>query len=172
MLKLDKLKIRKYKVFFNCKKKEKRSVNTKTRKVIKDQGSSSQNEYASWSISNCCGFLLLLFTTKRKWAICLSLVYLVISMVVKHVVIVGITIQIQTRQVSLHCWIWMLCCTFEPSSFFTLCTDEIPVPQKKNDALIVVLSIGVIMVAIIVAMLFYRRQKGKAVTQFFMCKAH
>ncbi|KAK5900769.1 hypothetical protein CgunFtcFv8_025700 [Champsocephalus gunnari] len=38
--------------------------------------------------------------------------------------------------------------------------DEIPVPQKKNDALIVVLSIGVIMVAIIVAMLFYRRQKG------------
>ncbi|KAI9524734.1 hypothetical protein NQZ68_016743 [Dissostichus eleginoides] len=38
--------------------------------------------------------------------------------------------------------------------------DEIPVSQKKNYALIVVLSIGVIMVAIIVAMLFYRRQKG------------
>ncbi|KAK5851920.1 hypothetical protein PBY51_023433 [Eleginops maclovinus] len=38
--------------------------------------------------------------------------------------------------------------------------DEIPVPQKRNDALIVVLSIGVIIVALIIAMLFYRRQKG------------
>ncbi|XP_070845129.1 programmed cell death 1 ligand 2 [Chaetodon trifascialis] len=38
--------------------------------------------------------------------------------------------------------------------------DELPVPQVKNDALIVVLSMGVIMVVIIVAVLMYRRQKG------------
>ncbi|GAA6231911.1 uncharacterized protein LOC108879218 [Lates japonicus] len=38
--------------------------------------------------------------------------------------------------------------------------DEIPVPQVKSDALIVVLSIGLIMVVIIVAVLMYRRRKG------------
>ncbi|XP_034752640.1 butyrophilin subfamily 2 member A2-like isoform X2 [Etheostoma cragini] len=38
--------------------------------------------------------------------------------------------------------------------------DEIPVPHVKNDALIIVLSIGVIMVVIIVVMLMYRQQKG------------
>ncbi|KAA8584226.1 hypothetical protein FQN60_008011 [Etheostoma spectabile] len=38
--------------------------------------------------------------------------------------------------------------------------DEIPVPRVKNDALIIVLSIGVIMVVIIVVMLMYRQQKG------------
>ncbi|XP_068430844.1 butyrophilin subfamily 1 member A1-like [Clinocottus analis] len=38
--------------------------------------------------------------------------------------------------------------------------DEILVPRVKNDALIVALSIGVIMVVIIIAVLMYRRQKG------------
>ncbi|KAM6901225.1 uncharacterized protein PEZ65_019392 [Lycodopsis pacificus] len=38
--------------------------------------------------------------------------------------------------------------------------DEIPVLQVKNDALIVVLSIGVLLVVIIIAVLMYRRQKG------------
>ncbi|XP_068561914.1 programmed cell death 1 ligand 2-like [Cebidichthys violaceus] len=38
--------------------------------------------------------------------------------------------------------------------------DDIPVPQVQNDALIVVMSIGVIMVVIIIAVLLYRRQKG------------
>ncbi|XP_045923000.1 butyrophilin subfamily 2 member A2-like isoform X2 [Micropterus dolomieu] len=38
--------------------------------------------------------------------------------------------------------------------------DEIPNPPVKNDALIVVLSIGVIMVVITVAVLIYRRRKG------------
>ncbi|GLD55223.1 uncharacterized protein AKAME5_000774600 [Lates japonicus] len=40
--------------------------------------------------------------------------------------------------------------------------DEIPVPQVKSDALIVVLSIGLIMVVIIVAVLMYRRRKEPA----------
>ncbi|XP_071322563.1 uncharacterized protein [Trachinotus anak] len=38
--------------------------------------------------------------------------------------------------------------------------DEIPVSQVKNDALIIVLSIGVVMVVITVAVLMYRRRKG------------
>ncbi|XP_041816499.1 CD276 antigen homolog isoform X2 [Chelmon rostratus] len=38
--------------------------------------------------------------------------------------------------------------------------DELLIPRAKNDALIVVLSIGVIMVVIIVAVLTYRRRKG------------
>ncbi|XP_078126919.1 butyrophilin-like protein 1 isoform X1 [Sander vitreus] len=38
--------------------------------------------------------------------------------------------------------------------------DEIPVPHVKNDALVIVLSIGVIMVVIIVVVLMYRKQKG------------
>ncbi|XP_039634963.1 uncharacterized protein LOC120545054 isoform X2 [Perca fluviatilis] len=38
--------------------------------------------------------------------------------------------------------------------------DEIPVPHVKNDALIIVLSIGVMMVVIIVVVLMYRQQKG------------
>uniref|UniRef100_A0A8C2XGL8 Uncharacterized protein n=2 Tax=Cyclopterus lumpus TaxID=8103 RepID=A0A8C2XGL8_CYCLU len=38
--------------------------------------------------------------------------------------------------------------------------DDIPVPRVKNNALIIVLSIGMIMVVIIIAVLMYRRQKG------------
>ncbi|XP_076613405.1 butyrophilin subfamily 2 member A2-like isoform X2 [Chaetodon auriga] len=38
--------------------------------------------------------------------------------------------------------------------------DELPVPHVKNDAPIIVLSVGVIMVGIIVAVFMYRRRKG------------
>ncbi|XP_059213377.1 programmed cell death 1 ligand 1-like isoform X2 [Centropristis striata] len=52
-------------------------------------------------------------------------------------------------------------CIFANSGYSaTFHIPDLPATPVKNDAVIVVLSIGVIMVAIIVAVLMYRRQKG------------
>ncbi|XP_034457955.1 CD276 antigen-like isoform X2 [Hippoglossus hippoglossus] len=40
--------------------------------------------------------------------------------------------------------------------------DEIPIPQIKNEALYIILSIGAVMAVIIVAVLIYRRRKGSS----------
>ncbi|KAL3041574.1 hypothetical protein OYC64_019706 [Pagothenia borchgrevinki] len=78
--------------------------------------------------------------------------------------LVNVTSQIRVRSSAKNNYTCIF--TKDGSSATFQIPDEIPVlqkknvPQKKNDALIIVLSIGVIMVAIIVAMLFYRRQKG------------
>ncbi len=50
---------------------------------------------------------------------------------------------------------------FNNNPFFTLFTDEVPVLQVENNALIVAFSIGVIMmVGAVIAVHMYRRQKG------------
>ncbi|XP_029299885.1 CD276 antigen [Cottoperca gobio] len=53
-------------------------------------------------------------------------------------------------------------CVFEKDGYSATfhMPDEIPVPPVKNNAVIVVLGIGVVMVVIIVAVLLYRRRKG------------
>lgn len=52
-----------------------------------------------------------------------------------------------------------------PSLLFT---DEMPILHVKNDALIIVLSTGVVMVVIIVAVLTYRRRKGNLSLNFYV----
>ncbi|XP_044030586.1 CD276 antigen-like [Siniperca chuatsi] len=51
-------------------------------------------------------------------------------------------------------------CYFNGHSATFHIPDEIPIPPVKNDALIVILSIGVIMVVITAAVFMYRRRKG------------